>query len=265
MNLEKILLEKAAKQELGHFYILETSDPEHEAHPKLINFVHQFIRDYYQKIEGHKQSLTHLMDHPDVYVLGNLGIEDEERNDKFFKVEEAEGLARFFEFAPVQGKRKFAVITEGHRINTTVANKWLKLLEEPYGQSTIFLLNPRRGQLLPTIHSRAIHLRLPGTMTPENFSAWSEMLADLKKLTLSEFLENYSRATMDLSFWINELIRWEALQTDQPASKENLGVFLKQFQEMETFHQPTATKWTLFYSYLQNNVLPRLSSMESLT
>lgn len=258
MNLSQILLEKASKQELGHFYIVETSAPENEAHQKLLSFVHEFIRDYYQKIEGHKQSLTHLMDHPDVFVLGNVGSAEEEKNDKFFKVEEAEGLARFFEFKPVQGQRKFAVITEGHRITTTVANKWLKLLEEPYGNSTIFLLNPRRGQLLPTIHSRAIHLRLPSQANAIDLSQWNEMLSDLKNMTLSQYLENYSRSVPDLSFWINELIRWESEQIDKPAPKQALGSFLKQFQEMETFHQPTATKWTLLYSYLQNNVLPRL-------
>lgn len=258
MNLEQILLEKAKKQELGHFYILETSAPESLAHEKLLTFVHEFIREYYQKIEGHKQSLINLMDHPDVFVMGNLGQVDEEKNDKFFKVEEAEGLARFFEFKPVQGKRKFAVITDGHRINPTVANKWLKLLEEPYGASTIFLLNPRGGQLLPTIHSRAIHLRLPTKSDPLEFSNWNEMLADLRQMTLSQYLENYGRSEPNLAYWINQLIGWESEQIDSPAPKQKLESFLKDFQEMETFHQPTATKWTLFYSYVRDHVLPRL-------
>lgn len=258
MNLHDVLLKKAANDELGHFYIVETTLPSHEALEALVNFVHQFIKDYYQKIEGHKQSLTHLMDHPDVFVLGNLSEEDDQKSDKFFKVEEAETLSRFFEWKPVQGKRKFAVITEGHRINTTVANKWLKLLEEPQGSSTIFLLNPRRGQLLPTIHSRAIHLRLKAKSEESDLSEWNEFLKELKSLSLAQFLENYSRGEKDLSFWINELIRWESQQTEGAAQKENLGPWLKSYQEMETFHQPSATKWTLFYSYLKDNVLPRL-------
>ncbi|WP_408096677.1 hypothetical protein ACJVC5_16705 [Peredibacter sp. HCB2-198] len=254
MNLSEILLTKARNNELGHFYIVETSAPEHVAHEALLNFVHQFIRDYYQKVEGHKQSLTHLMDHPDVYVLGNTSEIEE---DKPFKVEEAEAFARFFEFKPVQGKRKFAVITEAHRVNTIVSNKWLKLLEEPQGASTIFLLNPRRGQLLPTIHSRAIHIRLPVKLPASDFSEWNNLLADLKKMTLSEFLENYSRSEPELGFWVNELIRWESEQLDRPDSKTALNKWLKEFQEMETFHQPTATKWALFYSYVREQVLSR--------
>lgn len=258
MNLHDILLKKAFNQELGHFYIVETSAPENVSHEKLLTFVHEFIRDYYQKVEGHKQSMVNLMDHPDVFVLGNTNEDEDDKNDKFFKVEEAETLNRFFEFRPVQGKRKFAVVTEGHRINTTVANKWLKLLEEPQGTSTIFLLNPRRQQLLQTIHSRAIHLRLPTKSEPLDFSEWNEFTTDLKKMTLSQFLESYSRGDRDLQFWVNELIRWESEQTDKPTPKEELGSWLKKFQEMEVFHQPAATKWSLFYSYLKENVLPRL-------
>jgi DNA polymerase III delta prime subunit len=258
MNLHEILLKKAATQELGHFYIVETSAPESISHKKLLTFVHEFIRDYYQKIEGHKQSLAHLMDHPDVYVLGNLDEDEDDKKDKSFKVEQAEALSRFFEFKPVMGKRKFAVITEGHRITNIVANKWLKLFEEPQGLSTIFLLNPRRGKLLPTIHSRALHLRLPTKSDPLEFSEWNELISDLQKMTLSQFLENYSRGERDLTFWVNELIRWESEQLDSSAPKEALETWLKELGMMETFHQPTATKWSLFYSYLRESVLPRL-------
>lgn len=258
MNLHDILLTKAKNDELGHFYIVETSAPKHLAFDLLMDFVHNFIRDYYQKVEGHKQSLVHLMDHPDVYVLGNTKDEEEDKSDKFFKVEEAEGLARFFEFKAVQGKRKFAVITEGHRINTIVANKWLKLLEEPQGTSTIFLLNPNRGQLLPTIHSRAIHLRLKSQTELQDFSEWNSFLEDVKNMSLAEFLENHSRGEQDLSFWVNELIRWESEQNDKATPKEELGTWIRNFQDMEIFHQPTATKWTLFYSFVKENVLPRI-------
>lgn len=259
MNLHDILLKKASSQSLGHFYIVETSAPEEVSHKALLSFIHNFIRDYYQKVEGHKQSLTNLMDHPDVFVMGNLDVEEDDKNDKFFKVEEAETLNRFFEFKPVMAKRKFAVITEGHRITTVVANKWLKLFEEPTGNSTIFLLNPRRGQLLPTIHSRAIHLRLPTKLDPLDFSEWNELMNDLKEMTLARFLETYGRGNRDLGFWVNEMIRWESEQMDKPGPKQEMGSWLKDFQEMEVFHQPTATKWALFYSYLRENVIPRLN------
>lgn len=257
MNLNEILLNKAKLNQLGHFYIVETSSPEEEARKSLIEFAHLFIKDYYQKIEGHKQSMKNLMDHPDVFVLGQLELIDE-KMDRFFKVEEAETLSRFFEFKPIQSSRKFAVVTDAHRINTIVANKWLKLFEEPQGQSTIFLLNPRRSQLLPTIHSRAIHLRLPTQSSSQNNPAWDEFLIDVKNLSLSPFLEKYTKGEFSINYWINELTRWESDQNDHAAPKQEMSNWLKTFQEMEVFNQLTATKWTLFYNYLKQQVLPRL-------
>jgi hypothetical protein len=257
MNLQEILLKKAMDGELGHFYILETSASSEDAPSALLSFAHTFIKNYYQKVEGAKQSMAHLMDHPDVFVLGSTESNEEEKKDKFFKVEEAESLARFFEYKPVQGKRKFAVITEGHRINTTVANKWLKLLEEPQGISTIFLLNPQKGQLLPTIHSRAIHLRIPAPRGDEDFSTWKDFLKEVQNMGLAQFLESYGK--QDFRFWTNELIRWEAEQSDQFTAKQNFAKWIKSTQELDLFYQPAATKWSLFYAYLKENVLARLN------
>ncbi len=256
MNLSQILLDKAAKKELGHFYIIETSAPIDVAKKQLLDFTHEFIKNYYQKIESHKQSMIHLMDHPDVFVLGQSQLE-EENSEKFFKVEEAESLSRFFEFKPVQGERKFAVVTEAHRINTTVANKWLKLLEEPQGNSTIFFLNPRKSQLLPTIHSRAIHLRLGATPIKIDHTLWNEFIVDVSKLSLSGFLDKYQKNEYPIHYWINELICWEAEQFGHAMPKQELSKWLKSFQEMEVFNQPTATKWTLYFQYLKEQVLPR--------
>lgn len=257
MNISDILMKKAAKNELAHFYIIESAGHEDESYLALMNFTGDFIRNYYQNIEGAKQAMTHLMDHPDVYVLGNLPT-TEEPEDKFFSVEESEAFSRFFEFKPVQGKRKFAIITEGHRINNTVANKWLKLLEEPTGNATIFLLNPRRQKLLDTIHSRAQHLRLPVAASQGSLEEWKEFLTHSKTLSLAQFIEQNNRSGADVVFWTGELIRWEAEQLEKAESKIALSEWLKKLQEMETFHQPSATKWTLFHSFLHQHVLPRV-------
>ena len=257
MNIHDILMKRAIKNELAHFYIIESSEAESDALSSLMTFTHRFVRDYYQNVEGAKQSLTNLMDHPDVYVLGNLP-DTEDREDKFFSVEESELFARFFEFKPVQAKRKFAVITEGHRINTIVANKWLKLFEEPTGNATILLLNPRRQKLLDTIHSRAQHLRLPVSYTPSSLEDWIAFLTDSKAQSLAQFIEVNTKSGLDVFFLTGELIRWEAEKIDNIESKIALSEWIKKLQEMEIFHQPSATKWTLFYSFLRSHVLPRL-------
>ncbi len=93
MNIKEILMKKAAQNQLAHFYILESSLPEHEAYDQLMSFVHDLIRDYYQKIEGTRQSLANLMDHPDVFVMGNHP-EYENKKDPNYIVDEAEQLIR---------------------------------------------------------------------------------------------------------------------------------------------------------------------------
>lgn len=256
MKIKEILLDKAKKKQLAHFYIVESSLPLEEAQDELMSFAHEFIRDYYQQVESHKQSLTNLMDHPDVLVLGNT---DEKKEAQFYNVAEAESLTRFFEWRAVQSQRKFAVIPDAHRINTIVANKWLKLLEEPPLEATIFLLNPKKTKLLDTIHSRALHLRLPFKKLSSNSEAWNEMLKDIKQMSLSQFLENYSKGDVTLNEWMNELLIWETSQSNAPESKESLVNWVKSFEEMELFHQPTATKWTLFYSHMKEHVLSRVS------
>jgi DNA polymerase-3 subunit delta' len=256
MNIHEILMKKATKNELAHFYILESSAPEEESYEHLMKFTHNFIRDYYQKIEGAKQSMANLMDHPDVYVMGNHP-DYADKKDPNYIVEEAEAMIRFFEFSPLQGKRKFAVIPEGHKVTERVANKWLKLLEEPNGSSTIFLLNPRRHKLLDTIHSRAQHLRLSTSIPAVSLEEWKRFLSNSKTQSLAQFIEQNSKQNHDVFFWTNEMIRWETEQFEKIDSKIALAEWLKKLKEMEIFHQPSATKWTLFYSYLQTHVLPR--------
>lgn len=256
MNLEDILLKKAQEEKLAHFYILETSGEFEDSRGKLFTFVHHFIRDYYQKIEAQKSSLENLMDHPDVLVMGQRS--EEKKESAFYSVLEAEELARFFQFRGVQSKKKFVVINDAHRINQIVANRWLKLLEEPPQNATIFLLNPKKVRLLDTIHSRALHLRLAKTKSEADFDNWDSLLEDLKVMKLSSFLEKYSRGDLNLSYWMNAVLDWESRQADNMEAKLALQEFTKEFQEMELFHQPTATKWTLFYSHLKEHVLPRL-------
>lgn len=256
MSLSDILLSKAQDGKLAHFYIVETSGEYEDSRERLEDFVKNFIRDYYQKVEKQKASLEHLMDHPDVLVLGQRS--EEKKESQFYSVLEAEELARFFQFRGVQSQRKFIVIHDAHRINQIVANKWLKILEEPTQNATIFLLNPKKIRLLDTIHSRALHLRLARTKTPVDTQNWNSLLEDLKTMKLSGFLEKYSKGDLNLSYWMNAALDWESKQIDNIEAKSALQEFTKVFQEMELFHQPTATKWTLFYSHLKEHVLPRV-------
>lgn len=253
MKLEELLLTKARNKELAHFYTLEAPLEEEVALEELQAFCHNFIRRYFQEIEKQTHPVNSLMDHPDVLVLTGI----EEKRD--YTVEDAALLEKFFTWKAVQSQRKFVVIPEAHRITQVLANKWLKILEEPPVEATIFLLNPRRIRLLPTIQSRTLLLRLPPKATTHDPSLFDGLLDDARKLSLHPFLEKYSKGDFPLRFWLGELARWEGGQWQEADKKASLEKTLRSLEEMETFNQPTATKWTFFYSHLKDHVLARLA------
>jgi hypothetical protein len=255
MNLLNILLEKAKKDEIGHFYILEGPYSSSEQSHILKDFVHQFIKRYYQDVEHQNHPVDRMENHPDIIFMGSSS----ENNNTDYTVEEYEDFVRFFDYTAIQSKRKFAIISEAKKINTHVANRLLKLLEEPYSKVTIFLLNPHKQKLLDTIHSRAIHLRIPNTEKQKQTEEWSTFINQVKTLSLHQFLEEFSKAEKTLDFWTQKVTEWESEQFHDPLAKEALEKWIKLLTEMNAFNQPTATKWTLFYSYLRDHVLPRLS------
>ncbi len=254
MSLENILLAKGKSGELAHFYLLETSLSEEKSGEVLYAFCHNFIRHYYHEVERQTHPVNSLMDHPDVLVI--TGIEEK----KDYTVSDAVVMEKFFTWRAVQSQRKFVIIPEAHRITEILANKWLKVLEEPPVTATIFLLNPRRIKLLPTIQSRALPLRIPQKRDKHDETEWKEFLTQTKELGLSKFLETFSKGPRSLSFWVEELIYWETDQLEGCENKVELEKVLKLMDEMNTFNQPAATKWTFLYFHLKDHVLTRYLS-----
>lgn len=249
MNINNVLFQTAKKDRLGHFYHLTTTAPEQEAKSILFDFVEKFIKDYYEQIEKLNKNYSNLLDHPDVLIIGAEDEEDE-ASGKFYKIDNAQKLIRFLEFKSLTGKRKFVIIHDAHKITLPLANKWLKTLEEPPVETTLFLLNPRQFKLIPTINSRAIELRIPSKQINSNQSKWPELIQDFNHLTPFDFMEKYQKGEQDLFFWLNELINYLASDVNSLAPKDELIHLLRMLKEMDVFNQPSATKWNIFYSYL---------------
>ncbi|MBO7522124.1 MAG: hypothetical protein J6T16_07795, partial [Opitutales bacterium] len=79
------------------------------------------------------------------------------------------------------GGKKVAVVYEADRLNTESANSFLKTLEEPFPGTFIFMLTARPNNLLDTIKSRCIHLRVPCQTPKIDDEAWAEWLEDFSK------------------------------------------------------------------------------------
>lgn len=79
------------------------------------------------------------------------------------------------------GGNKVAIVREVDRMNVYAANAFLKTLEEPPKGTTIFLLTSRPNELLDTIRSRCIALRVDAEPEPFDDDDWSAWIEDFKK------------------------------------------------------------------------------------
>lgn len=88
---------------------------------------------------------------------------------------------------------KIAVVEDAHRLNLAAANALLKILEEPPGETIIFLVTHQPYALLATIRSRCQRLYVPA---PDN----STLLATYQESGLTETMPLKLRVHLDGSF-----------------------------------------------------------------
>ena len=79
-----------------------------------------------------------------------------------------------------KGGNKVAVVFEADRMNGAAANAFLKTLEEPPAGTTIFMLSTRPNDLLDTIRSRCISLRVDSETEPLADEDWRKWIDDFK-------------------------------------------------------------------------------------
>lgn len=78
----------------------------------------------------------------------------------FYSVETVhESLRRAMSFHPVEGKYRVAVVIDADKMRTEAANAFLKLLEEPGGNTVFILTTDRVDHVIPTILSRCQKVR----------------------------------------------------------------------------------------------------------
>lgn len=86
--------------------------------------------------------------HPDLRVV------EPEAPGKAVRVDQIRELVGFLAATAQQGGWKCVIITPADAMNVQAANALLKSLEEPPGNSLIFLVSSNPGRMLPTIRSR---------------------------------------------------------------------------------------------------------------
>jgi DNA polymerase-3 subunit delta' len=107
--------------------------------------------------------------HPDLTTLTPGGEEakpednsekDAPRAKRQIKIQEIRELRRVMAYRPFEGRVKVFILREADRLGWEAAAALLKTLEEPPPDSALFLTSAAEGQVLPTIRSRCLTLRL---------------------------------------------------------------------------------------------------------
>jgi len=148
-ELKQRLVHLARNGRLSHAYILECSDTDH-----LVRFVQSLAEE-----------LTPYKEDVHTVCADGLSVKDK-------AIEEL--LARL-SLKPLVGQRIVAVIQDADTMTPRAQNRLLKTLEEPPGDTVIFLLSCNAEHLLPTIRSRCVLLRLGKEGEEEGEGSYDEI------------------------------------------------------------------------------------------
>jgi DNA polymerase-3 subunit delta' len=107
-----------------------------------------------------KETRLFIQTHPDVLVI------PPDPPQMMIKVDQVRRVIDSIYFRPAEGRERLFIFT-GSAFMKEAANSLLKVLEEPPEFATIFLLTENAGELLPTIRSRCMILRLRNLSLPE--------------------------------------------------------------------------------------------------
>lgn len=146
---KKILINKAFKKELSHFYILEPNqscDTEY-----LQEWSYDLIKNIYLN-QGLTLPESQLINHQDILLT--------KPSAKNYTISDFEEFMSFMNYKATSLDRKYVIITESHLLSIKVANKLLKTLEEPPIDVCILMLNNKKVNILDTIVSRSISIRV---------------------------------------------------------------------------------------------------------
>lgn len=104
--------------------------------------------------------------------------------------------------SPAMARRKVFIIGDADRMvpqegKEEAANAFLKLLEEPPGDTTIILTSSEPGALLPTVRSRSVCLRVSG-LSP----------ADVRRFLADERVQAYLEGDKDLPASVDERLSY---------------------------------------------------------
>ena len=128
----------------------------------IYNFINEIFRlNFNNKNYSHHHNLLKNYTHPNVKILEKVIDPKSKKLKSYITVDQVRGLKKFMnESSSIKDLSKFIIIDSADDLNSNSSNSLLKSLEEPKKDTFIFLISHQLSNLLPTIRSRCLKIKL---------------------------------------------------------------------------------------------------------
>jgi hypothetical protein len=250
---------------LAHFYIVS---PSYLAKDEGYN---NFLLSAWTTslLKSFCQQELNLLNHPDLLFVADTDADSlkEGLSKQQYAVEEINELFEFNNYRPLSLNKKWIILSSAEKLNQNeiICNKLLKLLEEPQAYVSILLLNPKRVQLMQTIESRAIKLRIghqellnycPEYKSDSNQQVKIDIAGEIQKIKstpLHTFLEEYKTQ----EDWLEQILTQATIEYTQAEAVSNYSQLSQQRQASRKKHGQVVTR---LYELYQAILLTRLNN-----
>lgn len=173
---------------LSHAYILSGRDLKSlkEFSKDFVKFMNCLSNDFGEKSCGECENCKMIEKEifPDLLLVKSADSKSSQKNKKDMmeiSIEQIREARNFLSLKSYYGKFKSVIIEDAERMSIEAQNCFLKNLEEPKGESVVFLLTSKPVMILPTIFSRCQEIKL--------LSANENQFSKEEKLILDNFLK----------------------------------------------------------------------------
>ncbi|MFH1575842.1 MAG: hypothetical protein ABIB55_02780 [Candidatus Nealsonbacteria bacterium] len=149
--------------------------------------------------------------HPDLMII-------EPQESKEIKITQIRDLQNNFSLKPYSAPFKSAIINKAHLLNQEAQSAFLKILEEPRGNSLFILISEYPEMLLPTILSRVERLRFYSPPSHEKSKKEQEAIDEIVKLSRQNLFSRFQYA--------------KAIAEDSADLRGLLDIWLSYFREI---------------------------------
>lgn len=164
------LIQAGKENRLAHGYLIVGNPPQIQT---------ELLRPWLKELLG-----AEPFPHPDVHQI------NPESKTRQIRVEAIRQLIALLNRTSYSGGWKVGIINEADRFRSEAANAFLKTLEEPNNKTLLLLLTQRPEQVLPTLLSRCLILRLKSSPVPSS-TILQPLLNDLSQKPPTDHVAAY--------------------------------------------------------------------------